>query len=223
MPRFTAFAALLPAVATLAAFADPLPPDYKNIGVPVPPSYFTATVTGTVEGTYVTSISGGEDTVRLLDITSGYQSPWLLDNKVSVIGQTVSFGPVTVGDQLVFQVRNGDLFNPNSSFVQNGVPLGSLLASDPAYSEDGYGHAYVRPYAGGVVNGVTLPAGSYVSMEDLPFQFSDLNYADENFIFTNLSSSSVNPSAVPEPSTFALLGTGLLGAAGAVRRRINRA
>ena len=44
---------------------------------------------------------------------------------------------------------------------------------------------------------------------------ADLDYNDDTFIFTNIS----DP-AVPEPNTLALLGTGVLSAAGLFRRRM---
>ena len=61
-------------------------------------------------------------------------------------------------------------------------------------------------------------------MEDLavtglkPLSGSDLDYNDDTFVFTNIDP----PSATPEPSSFALFGTGLLGAAGLIRRKFAR-
>jgi hypothetical protein len=107
--------------------------------------------------------------------------------------------------------------------------MGQLFASIPSYSSDGYNHAYITDYAGGTVNGASIPAGVFVGLEDEgPFSpnsdgtygGSDLNYNDDTFVFTGVSSPSLPPvGATPEPSSFILLGTGLLSVAGAVRRK----
>ena len=205
--------------AIAVAHADPL--GYANPGHPAPPSFFTAATTGLIDGYFVSSDAGGEDSVRMIDVSSGTVSAWGLDNKTSVAGDSIAFGPVTAGDVLVFELKNEDLFNPDSYYVKyGGVPLGAILASDPAYSEDGIGHSYTEAYGGGTIGGVAFPAGTFVGMEDLPESVSDLDYNDINFVFTNVAA--VTPAAVPEPSTLALLGTGVLGAAGALRRRWSR-
>jgi len=60
--------------------------------------------------------------------------------------------------------------------------------------------------------------GTYVGMEDLPASVSDFDYNDDTFVFTNVAPTA----ATPEPSSFLLFGTGLIGAAGAVRRKFAR-
>ncbi|HVP50208.1 MAG TPA: PEP-CTERM sorting domain-containing protein [Candidatus Bathyarchaeia archaeon] len=85
------------------------------------------------------------------------------------------------------------------------------FASDPALSYDGVNHAYATPFAGR--NGI--PAGIFVGMKDLPVGQSDLDYNDDPFVFTNVSST-------PEPGTLAMLGSGILGVAGILRRKMCR-
>ncbi|XWK49737.1 PEP-CTERM sorting domain-containing protein [Tunturiibacter empetritectus] len=62
-------------------------------------------------------------------------------------------------------------------------------------------------------------------MEDLgvtglkPLTGSDLDYNDDNFVVTNATAT---PAPTPEPSTIILFGTGLVGAASALRRKFAR-
>jgi hypothetical protein len=51
-------------------------------------------------------------------------------------------------------------------------------------------------------------------MEDLPNGQSDFDYNDDTYVFTNIAAA-----PTPEPSSFALFGTGLLGVAGVLRRK----
>jgi len=119
------------------------------------------------------------------------------NNQTTVRGTSIDFGPVTAGDVLVFQLWD--------------TTSGLQFASDPALSYDGVNHAYATPFAGG--NGI--PAGIFVGMEDLPVGQSGLDYNDDQFVFTNVS-------PTPEPETLAMLGSGILGVAGIVRRKLCR-
>ena len=196
-------------VVSLPAFADGCIP-YCNVGTIAPTNIFTADSTGDITGYFVQggAASGGGaadlDFVRMLDITTGTTSAWLFNNQTTTAGTTADFGFANTGDTLVFEIEN--------------VTLGNLIfASDPTLSEDGINHAYGTHFSGGILNGAMIPAGSYVGMEDLPNGESDWNYNDDSFVFVG-----VTAGTTPEPGTLALLGSGVLGLAGFVRRKLHR-
>jgi hypothetical protein len=149
--------------------------------------------------------------VRLIDKTTGIVGPYVLDNKTSAFGQAYDMGHVNAGDTLVFEIMN------------KNIP-GGPMTSDPSLSGDGLSHAYSQNFAGGLFTDpnrfdppsspALFPAGVYVGMEDLPGG-GDLDYDDVTFVFANVAETS----PVPEPGSFAMLGTGALFAAGALRRR----
>ena len=213
MPRLSASLAFFSlALAPALASADNIP--YGNPGSIAPTSVITASTTGSVTGYFFGANAAYTDTVRLVDETSGTTSPYFFNNQTESLGASANFGAVTAGDTLAFEVYDANL---NQTF-----------ASDPSLSQDGINHAYAAPYSGGViVNGATIPAGTYIGMEDLNKAHSDFDYNDVTFVFDNIGTTTVPVpvpvmSSVPEPTSIALLGTGLLAAAGGLRKRLSR-
>ena len=175
------------------AFADSIP--YPWVGTVAPTNTFTATLTGAVTGYFV---SGGSavltDYVGLYDVTTNTFSGWLFNNHTTAPGASVNFGSVHMGDTLVVEV----------------LSLAGFYASDPGISWDGVNHVYSTTWAGGMLNGVYIPAGTYFGVEDLPKFASDLNYNDDSFVLKGVSA--IN--AVPEPISLLLFGVGFLGIVG---------
>jgi hypothetical protein len=178
---------------------------YANVGSYNTETYsFTASATGDVVAYIVGGFSAGY-TNELGLLVNGVLSSagYGLINHASSFGDSFNFGSVNAGDTLVFVNHNIN-------------PLGLSVYSDSSlnvgydFNGDGQNHIYSTAYTGGTLGSV--PVGTYVAFEDLQFPFSDYNYNDESFVFTNITVS------VPEPSTLLLFGLGLLGFA-AMRRR----
>ncbi len=187
---------------TAVAFAGPIP--YSNTGHAASLMNITASSSGPIMGYFVDSSAGDSDSIAMLDITTGVMSSYFFSNHSTSTGATANFGTVAAGDHLVFVMNNS---------TQN-----DLLRSD-AVNADGITHAYLTTYAGGMLDGSSFPAGVYVGFEDrLSSQGSDLDYNDDNFIFTNVAAQTVTP----EPGSLALMGTGAMGALGMLRRRLAR-
>lgn len=194
---------------TTVLHADSFTP-YGNVGSPILTST-NVTYTGS-NGTgisaYFYSVSAGDtDTISIFDATTGtFLAPTNAFNNQSpsTPGTMVTFNSSTLqtGDTLVF-----DLYNTSFS--------GDTFSSNPATSPDGDSHAYVTPF-NGTIGSYGNIVGTYVGMEDLPNGQSDFDYNDDTFVFTNVAA------PTPEPSSFVLFGTGLIGAAGALRRKFAR-
>jgi len=213
--------ATLLATGSLAAISTPLLADnipYANVGQLAPANSLTATATGTVMGYFAGSSAGDNDTIELWDVTQNTFSGFLLPNHSSTVGAPTTFLSVNAGDTLVFILDNVSAGQFEDSVNNNGTPT--------TWSTDGYNHAYTTAYTGvpgisGLAAGLT---GTYVGMEDLavtglkPLSGSDLDYNDDTFVFTDIGAAA----PTPEPSSFALLGTGLLGVAGVLRRKFAR-
>ena len=106
-----------------------------------------------------------------------------------------------LGDKIALELTN------------EAYPPGKIFSSDPSRSTDGVNHAYITTFSGLI--GKADISGYFVGMEDLPNGSSDFDYNDDDFVISGVTTT-------PEPSTFLLFGTGLLGAAGMLRRKFVR-
>jgi len=202
----------LPIVVALAANvrADAIP--YPTPGVLNPVVYtFTATNTGKVSAYFAGSTASYVNELGMLvnGLDTGIYG---LNNHTSALGLKLDFGIVTAGDTLTFVLWNHTLggIKAYSDPALNG-PYDSYYAPLP-----GVNHVYSTPYTATSPIIDSIPVGTFVSFEDLPASgWSDLNYNDEDFVFTNVST------VVPLPAAAWTGLTLLAGIAGfrLIRRR----
>lgn len=178
---------------------------YSNPGVEAPAYTYTAAASGDEIGYFYGSTAGFTNLVGLW-VNGSQVGNFALNNHTAAFGDWVNFGHVNAGDTLVFALQV--------------VTDGYVISSDPGMNSDGINHAYTTSFAGETRNGVTIPAGTFVAFEDLRQPGSDLNYNDEDVVFSNVAASPADPTVTPEPASALLLGTGLAATAfGLVRRK----
>lgn len=190
-----ATAMLMLALAT-AAKADVV---YPNPGTENPTTYtFASTSNGSLIAYFYGS--GASFSERLGLLVNGQNRGIALDNHSSAYGEAYDFGNVSVGDTLVFYI--------------DVKTTGYTYYSDIMMNSDGVNHVYSTAFNG---DG-KIPAGTYVGFEDLSLHqtgWNDNNYTDEQFVFTI--------TAVPEPSTWAMMILGFAGVSFLTYRRRNSA
>jgi len=202
--RASIAALLMAGTAGIARAGGPIP--YPSVGTPNPVTYtFTASATGDVIGYFAGSGAAYDEQVGMLDNGVLTAAGFGLDDHSSSLGQAFDFGTVTAGDTLVFvdQIEAGG----------DGTPVTGYVYSDPAdnvsYDYSGvtnHNHIYSTSASAGEVYGGS-PAGTYVAFEDLRFPYSDYNYFDDTFVFTDVST--VEGRVPDGASTLALLGASI--------------
>lgn len=189
------------AAAALPSFADSIP--YTKVGTVAPTVTTYASGNNGIDIYYYGSTAGFTDTIGVYDVQTQYNSGLILNNKTTAVGTEVvvgsTAGQINAGDQLIFYINSPD----------------GIFASIAADSADGINHAYITSFSGSTLNGVKVPAGIFVGMEDENKSHSDLNYNDDDFIFTNVSA----PAVTAEPASILMLGTGLLAGVAFLRRQ----
>lgn len=190
---------LLASLAWAPAQAGPIP--YPATGTENTTLYtFTAASTGTITA-YFYAQSGAaytnELTMLVNGVATGIQG---LNNHTSNPGDSLVLGPVNAGDVIVFEMVN---LSPGG--------IGPWF-SNKSLNSDGKNHIYSTDFSGTL--GGNAVTGAYVGFEDL-VNGGDFNYTDEQFVFTNVATST----NVPEPTSIALVLVAGLGAFGATRRR----
>ena len=178
--------------ASVAANADAIP--YSNVGSIAPGHHFTAAESGDLVGYFLGSSALYNNEVGVF-VNGTQLGAYALNNRSSSVGQSVNFGHVNAGDTVVFAL--------------NVLSEGYKLYSDTNLNSDHIDHVYATMYSG--QSGI--PAGVYLGFEDQLAAISDLDYNDQEMVFSNISMV-----ANPEPISFILFGTGLLGL-GLIRRK----
>jgi hypothetical protein len=191
-------ALLLCGLGTVAR-ADAIP--YPNSGTSNTASYsFTVAETGEIIAYFAGG--GASFDLQLGLLVNGVDTGVVgLDNKTSMIGQSLDLGDAKAGDALTFVLHN--------------LSLNKLAFSDPtlnvSYDIDGsvgHQHVYSTPYTATSPILDSIPVGTFVSWADQAFPNGDFSYNNFNFVFTINSVSVSGPIAgVPGP----IVGAGLPG------------
>jgi hypothetical protein len=188
---FGLFVGALLGFTALTASAGSIP--YNVIGTQAPANFFVASADGKITAYFYATDAGynSEIGLRVNGVSTGIYGLW---NHGSTHGDSLVLGNVNAGDILEFELK---VLSTSSSWFS--------IAGD---NSDHKNHTYSTDFAGDA----WIPVGTYVAFEDLP-GLGDLDYNDHQFVFTNVSNTSVS-----EPAGLGLLVLGL-AAIGFTRKR----
>jgi uncharacterized membrane protein len=180
---------------------------YPNPGSVPPPAYFVG-----AGGDVIAYFDGRGTAVYNSDIAmlvNGVMSPagFVFPNHSTQFGTSVDLGFAPLGATISFELQVFGLNPvalvdaPNPHYV--GTPIYDLYSDPTLNSIDNTNHIYATAFTAADsanANGV-IPPGTYVAFEDELKGFSDLNYNDHDFVFSNLVASAVPPFTVALPPT----------------------
>jgi hypothetical protein len=228
----------LTAGSTKVAAVDLIP--YPNGGTPNPTTYtFTAVASGDISA-YFAGANAAFDTEIGMMVNGVSTGVVGLDDLTSTMGQKLDLGTVNAGDTIVFELINNSI----GQTVYSDPSMNT--AYDAAGENQGHNHIYSTAYTATtdinqppvapLLLSDNVPAGTYISWEDLPFTGgigsepvnvqnwehsqgfnptnADFDYNDLSVVVTDVATN------VPDStSTLTLLSIGLVGI-GCLRRRL---
>lgn len=190
-------------------FAGPIP--YPNSGSYNNASYsFTATGTGDVMA-YFYGASAGYGNLLGLDVNGVSTGIFGLQDNNTAYGTALDLGFAHAGDTLTFKLLVDTSDGNGPATIPGDVTY--VLSSNPTDNPDGLQHIYSTGFT---TDGI-IPSGTYVGFEDIDPAVapgSDLDYNDEQFVFTDVTGTTVPDGGM----TISMLGMAFAGL-GLLRRK----